>query len=90
MPNGDNGKKMDTTVMGYIGYILGYFAIISSPNLRPLWYYSLHKPALRGSSGELALNCPVKCDLATGASTLEFRRYRCRAPPLPYACLAVL
>ena len=35
-----------------------YFRIVSIPNLKSFWYYSLYKPPFRVRSGEFALNCP--------------------------------
>ena len=34
--------------------------MISVPNLRPFWYYSLYKPPFRVRSGDVASNCPVR------------------------------
>ena len=37
----------------------GLFRIVSIPNLRPFWYYSLYTTPFRVRSGEVALNCPA-------------------------------
>ena len=42
----------------HIGCIPGQFRIISVPNLRPFWYYSLNEPPFWVRSGEVALNLP--------------------------------
>ena len=54
----DNGKeagKPRTLKRVYRGMIIGYFRIVSIPNLRPFGYYSLYKPPFRERSGEVAL-----------------------------------